>query len=271
MQWLQIDVTSSTSIARALDAFQPEWVFHLAAQSSVKEAFADPLATWDVNATGTLRLLRALERADAPPRVLVVSSAEVYGIVPEPAQPIVENRPLAPATPYGASKAAAEMAAMQANTGGSVRVVIARSFNHVGPGQESHFALPSFARQLVRIRQGEEDPVLRVGNLEVHRDLLDVRDVVRAYLLLVEQGEPGTVYNVCSGEGRPLRVLVEELVSLSGTGARIQIDPERLRPVDAPLLVGDPTRIRSLGWQPEIPLRETLQDILHAAEAEESG
>ncbi len=267
IQWLPLDVTSDDSLARAVDAARPEWVFHLAAQSSVSASFADPLATWEVNATGTLRLLEALEQADLPQvRVLVVSSAEVYGKVPETEQPITEARPLSPATPYGASKAAAEMAALQASARGRVSVVVARSFNHFGPGQEEHFALPSFASQLVRIRAGSSEPVLRVGNLEVRRDLLDVRDVVRAYLRLMTDASPGQVYNVCSGEAHTLSKLVEELVALSGTGARIEVDSERFRPVDLPLLAGDPGRIRSLGWRPEIPLRQTLEDLLEAVE-----
>ncbi|CAN5826777.1 GDP-mannose 4,6-dehydratase [soil metagenome] len=268
VQWLPLDVTSDASVARVVDAVQPEWVFHLAAQSSVSASFTDPLATWEVNATGTLRLLEALERLDlSEVRVLVVSSAEVYGRVPEAEQPIAEMRPLAPVTPYGASKAAAEMAALQANARGRVSVVITRSFNHFGPGQEEHFALPSFASQLVRIRRGGGESVLKVGNLEVRRDLLDVRDVVRAYLRLMTDASSGQVYNVCSGEAHLLSKLVEELVALSGTGARIEVDPERFRPVDIPLLAGDPSRIHSLGWRPEIPLRQTLSDLLEAVES----
>lgn len=269
MQWVPLDVTSDDSIVHAVKAVRPEWVFHLAAQSSVSASFAQPLATWDVNATGTLRLFEALDRVEIPQvRVLVISSAEVYGRVPDREQPIRETRPLLPTTPYGASKAAAEMAALQADARGRVSVVIARSFNHFGPGQEEHFALPSFARQLVRIRQGSTEPVLKVGNLDVRRDLLDVRDVVHAYLRLMVNDASGQVYNVCSGQAHELRKLVDELVALSGTGARIEVDPARFRPVDIPLLVGDSSRIQSLGWQPKIPLRQTLTDLLDAAEAD---
>ncbi len=272
VRWVALDVTSEESVAQAVEEYRPEQVYHLAAQSSVRASFADPLATWEVNATGTLRLLHALGARSSPrPRVLVVSSAEVYGMVPEPEQPIAESRPLAPATPYGASKAAAEMAALQAAATGSVEVVVARSFNHIGPGQEEQFALPGFVRQLIEIRQGKREPVLRVGNLEVYRDLLDVRDVVQAYLRLMEQGEPGGTYNVCSGEAHSLAALVAELVELSGTRARIEVDPARFRPVDLPLLMGDPQHLRALGWQPRIPMRRTLLDILDAAAAAETS
>lgn len=264
IRWLPLDVTSADSLSRVLEASAPERIYHLAGQSSVAESFADPIATWEVNATGTLRLLEGVRRSGGRPRVLVVSSAEVYGAVPPEAQPIAETAALEPITPYGASKAAAEMAAMQAAAGG-VPVVVARSFNHTGPGQDPRFALPGMALQLAAMRERDGDRVLRVGNLEVRRDFLDVRDVVRAYLCLLEEGRGGAVYNVCSGAAHSLREMVELLVELSGTGARIEVDPARFRPADIPILVGDPGRLRALGWEPRVELRTTLNDLLEAA------
>lgn len=264
-----IDVTSDVSLSAAVARHQPEWVIHLAAQSSVGRSFADPLGTWEVNATGTLRLAEALRTVGGGPvRLLVISSAEVYGAVPDEAQPIAEDAPLRPSTPYGASKAAAELAALQAASDGAdgLQVVVARSFNHAGPGQDERFVFPSLARQLVRIQRGESPPVLRVGNLEVQRDFLDVRDVVRAYLLLLERGENRGVYNVCSGVARSLREMVARLVELSETGARVEVDPERVRPVDIPVLSGDGSRLRALGWAPRIALDDTLRDLLSEAE-----
>lgn len=257
-EWIPLEVTSGGSVAAAMEAARPEAVFHLAGQASVGDSFHDPLGTWDVNATGTLRVASALPRGA---RLLLVSSAEAYGAVPESAQPIPEDRPLRPTNPYAASKGAAEMAALQAASTGA-EVVIARAFNHTGPGQDTRFALPSFARQLAAIRRGEAEPLLRVGNLSARRDLLDVRDVVRAYVRLVEAGEPGGVYNVCSGAARPMSGVVDELVELSGTRARVEVDPARVRPVDIPLLLGDNARLRALGWAPEIPFRRTLGDLL---------
>lgn len=255
-EWLPLEITSAASVAAAMEAARPQAVFHLAGQASVGDSFHDPLGTWDVNATGTLRVACALP---AGARLLLVSSAEAYGVIPEEQQPISEDRPLRPTNPYAASKAAAEMAALQAP---GAEVVIARSFNHTGPGQDVRFALPSFARQLAAIRAGEAEPLLRVGNLSARRDMLDVRDVVRAYIRLVEAGEPGGVYNVCSGRARSMAEAVDELVDLSGTRARVEVDPARVRPVDVPLLLGDNARLRALGWAPSIPFRQTLSDLL---------
>lgn len=258
-EWVGMDMASDESVRETVARAAPEAVFHLAGQASVGDSFRDPLGTWDVNATGTLRIASALPRGA---RLLLVSSAEAYGAVPEDEQPIGEDRPLRPCNPYAASKAAAEMAALQAGGPGGVDIVVARSFNHTGPGQDTRFALSSFARQLALIRAGDAEPVLRVGNLSARRDLLDVRDVVRAYVRLMERGEPGGVYNVCSGHARAMAEAVDELVEISGTRARVEVDPERVRPVDVPLLLGDNARLRALGWAPEIPFRQTLSDLL---------
>jgi GDP-4-dehydro-6-deoxy-D-mannose reductase len=262
VRWRGLDVTSRTSVADLLEDGGFGQVYHLAGQSSVGESFADPLATWDVNATGTLRLLHALAtRGAGRCRVLVISSAEVYGSVPAEEQPVRETRAPAPATPYGSSKLGAEAVALQTAAAGGVEVVIARSFNHTGPGQDARFIFPTMAAQLVSIDQGESEPVLRVGNLEARRDFLDVRDVVKAYVRLMEHGASGQIYNVCAGESHSLRELVDELVAISGTSATIEVDPDRFRPVDIPELRGSPERLRALGWAPELPLRRTLEDL----------
>jgi len=260
VRWLALELTSPESLARAMDEARPEAVFHLAAQASVGESFADPLGTWETNATGTLRLVHALPEGA---RLLFVSSAEVYGVVPEAEQPIAETRALRPTNPYAASKAAAEMAVVEAAARGC-HAVITRSFNHTGPGHDPRFALASFARQLAAVRAGEAEPTLRVGNLEARRDYLDVRDVTAAYRLLLERGVPGEAYNVSTGVARSMRELVETMIDVSGTGARLEVDPERVRPVDVPLLQGDPSKLRALGWEPAIPIRQTLSDLLDA-------
>jgi len=259
VRWVEMEITSSLSVAAALAAARPERVFHLAGQASVGESLRDPLATWEVNATGTLRLAEALGPGV---RLLFVSSAEVYGVVPEDEQPIPESRRPHPTNPYAASKAAGEMAVLEAAHAHGTHAVIARSFNHTGPGQDTRFALAAFARQLAQIRAGAAAPVLRVGNLQARRDYLDVRDVARAYLTLLDAGAPGGVYNVATGEAHSMAELVETMIELSGTGARVEVDPERVRPLDVPLLSGDPSALRALGWAPEVPLRRTLADLL---------
>jgi GDP-4-dehydro-6-deoxy-D-mannose reductase len=265
VRWVPMELTSHASIARAVAEARPERVFHLAAQASVADSFGDPAATWETNATGTLRLVCALP---AGARMLLVSSAEVYGLVPDDAQPVAETAPLRPANPYAASKAAAEMAVVEAALGHArVHAVIARSFSHTGPGQDARFALAAFARQLALIAAGVAEPVLRVGNLQARRDYLDVRDVVRAYLLLIERGHPGRAYNVASGQPHAMDELVRMLVELSGTGARLEVDPARVRPVDLPLLTGDAAALRALGWEPRIALRQTLADLLRHEQA----
>jgi GDP-4-dehydro-6-deoxy-D-mannose reductase len=266
-RWLALDVTDTASIAAAVAEARPDAVFHLAGQASVANSFGDPVGTWDANATGTLRLVEALAEGT---RMVLAGSAEVYGVVPEEEQPIGEDRPLRPANPYAASKAAAEMACVGVAAVRGVEAVVARSFNHTGPGHDPRFALPSWARQIAAIRAGEAEPVLRVGNLEARRDLLDVRDVVRAYRRLAESGVPATAYNVCSGAAWSMREVLDALVEISGAEVRVEVDPERVRPVDVPLLLGDGSRLRALGWTPEIPLRRTLADLL-AAEDERAG
>jgi GDP-4-dehydro-6-deoxy-D-mannose reductase len=266
VRWVELDVTCVEQTRAVVWDIAPDRVFHLAAQSSVGFSFSDVVGTWTANATGTLQLLCVLAETANPPRLLFISSSEVYGTVPELEQPIRESRPMSPSNPYGASKAAAEIVVRQMGVANDLHVVIARSFNHTGPGQSTSFALPNWAEQLGAMARGEVEPLLRVGNLEVWRDLLDVRDVVRAYRLLIENGDNGGVYNVCKGEAHCLRQVIETMVELSGTGARIEVDEKRLRPVDTPLIQGDPKRIRALGWSPRIEIRQTLADLLgHAA------
>jgi len=256
IQWVALDVTDPESVRQALGKARPDQVYHLAGQSSVAGSFQDPIGTWEVNAMGTVRLLEGLQAGTA---FVLASSAEVYGDVPEDRQPIREDAPLRPTNPYAASKAAAEMACVAAARVRGVRAVVARSFNHTGPGQDARFALPSFARQLATPVGGDE---LRVGNLEARRDLLDVRDVVRAYQVLADRGEAGEAYNVCSGRAISIRDALEKLIQLSGRPVTVRTDPDRVRPLDVPLLLGDATRIQSLGWMPEIPLEVTLRDLL---------
>lgn len=257
-----MDVTDGPAVRDAVEDARPDAVYHLAAQSSVSSSWDAPAATFAVNALGTLHVLTAVRTVALKARVVLVSSVEVYGIVPQECLPLTEAAPFRPVTPYAASKAAAEMAGLQAHLGWGLDVIRARPFTHTGPAQTSRFFVPSMARQIVEAaRTGATD--LKAGNLAVGRDILDVRDVVRAYRLLAEQGVPGEVYNVCSGRSVTLDTVLRRLLDLAGSDLKVTADPTRMRAVDLPDLRGDPTRLHAATrWEPEYTLDQTLADVL---------
>jgi GDP-4-dehydro-6-deoxy-D-mannose reductase len=260
------DLVDGGSWKALLGRERPEAVYHLAAQASVANSWADPVATFRVNAEGTLNVLQGCVAADVR-RVLVVSSADVYGAVHPDELPLRETNPIRPVTPYAASKAAAEAAALQAHYGHHLGVVVARSFNHLGPGQDDRFVAGALAQRIAinELTQGDEVPV---GNLTAKRDFTDVRDVVRAYRLLIEAGEAGTTYHVCSGVALAVAELADRLLAAAERPMRLVTRPELMRPVDVPMIVGDAGRITdATGWRPQIPLSETLGDLLDAARA----
>lgn len=256
------DVCDASAIATIVAGARPDAVVHLAAQPRVAASFADPLGTFRTNVLGTVVLLEAV-RAHAPrTRVVVASSAEVYGAPGAEELPLVETARLAPINPYGASKVAQEAVALQYWRGFGLDVVVTRVFNAIGPGQSIDFALPGFAAQLAAMARGEAAPVLRVGNLDAERDFTDVRDVARAYAALVEHGEPGGVYNICSGTVLSIREALDRLVAASGLEVRSEVDASRRRPSDAPRLAGDSSRLTAAtGWRPEISLDRTLAEL----------
>jgi GDP-4-dehydro-6-deoxy-D-mannose reductase len=260
------DINDPDALGDALATFAPDAVYHLAALSSVRQSWRDPAGTFTVNALGTLNLCGVAANLAHRPRVLIISSAEVYGKVPPTALPVGEDQPLAPVTPYAASKAAAEMIGLQAWLGGGLEVVRTRAFNHTGPGQGPGFVVPDLASQVARAARGELDRIA-TGNLEVSRDLTDVRDIVRAYRLLMLRGEPGGVYNVCRGEAVLISDLLRRLMEIAGADVPVWVDPARARPADVARQSGDPGRIKALtGWQADIPLDRTLADVLAAFE-----
>ena len=261
--WHVADLREPAAVARAVAAVRPDAVVHLAGQSSAARSFESPAATFEANVTGTRHLLEAVRGGAPAARVLVVGSGEAYGPQPEGSR-AGEETPFAPVSPYAASKAEADRVAEASGRGPqALDVVRVRAFSHTGPGQSPAFVVPAFAQQVAAIEAGRTEPVLRVGNLEVTRDLSDARDVVRAYLALLERGTRGAAYNVCRGEGVKLTEVVRRLVALARVAIRVEVDPARLRPADLPWLVGDPSRIaRDTGWRCEIPLERTLGDVL---------
>jgi GDP-4-dehydro-6-deoxy-D-mannose reductase len=257
------DLGDPHTVRALLERVQPEWIFHLASLSSVAYSFQNPRDVLLTNVGASVNLLEAVRQVAPAARVLVVGSAEQYGNVPEAEQPIREDQPFRPASPYAVSKVAQEHLALQYALAFGMHVVATRSFNHSGPGQSDRFVLPSFARQVALAERGEQAPVLRVGNLDVWRDFLDVRDVVRAYVMLIERGAAGQAYNVCRGETHRVRDLLDALLGFSRVPLRVETDPARARPADLPVLRGDPARLQErTGWLPELPLETTLRDLL---------
>jgi GDP-4-dehydro-6-deoxy-D-mannose reductase len=255
-----LDVRDAAALDEALARAEPEVVFHLAARTHVGASWSEPALTFEVNALGTLQVLEAARKVRPLPRVVLVSSSEVYGR--GTGEALTEDAPLQPVTPYAASKVAAEYLGVQAGLGHGLEVVRVRPFNHVGPGQRDDFVVSALARRVVEAERKGED-VLRVGNLDAARDFTDVRDVVRAYRLVALGGEPGAVYNVCSGVATPISVLARLVAGLARRPVRLEVDPALLRPVDVPVLVGDPGRlVARTGWKPEIPLETTVVDVL---------
>lgn len=261
-----VDVLDPASVERSMSQVTPEAVIHLAALSHVGESWKDPITTFRVNAEGTLNVLRAAGHAGAA-RVVVVGSAEEYGVVTPDQIPITEAAELRPVTPYGAAKVAAEFLALQHFLAGEVDTVRVRAFNHTGPGQPDRFVVPALATRIAAAER-EGDAEVRVGALDAVRDITDVRDVVRAYRLLAVRGVPGEAYNVCSGHGVSVEEVAATLIASAGRTVRLVIDPALVRPTEIPVLVGDNTKLRhDTGWAPEIPLEQTLADVLASVRA----
>ncbi len=250
----EVDLLDAPGLATVVRSAVPEAIIHLAGLSHVGESWQRPADYFQVNVLGTENVLDAAA-ASGQARVLLASSAEVYGLVRQDRQPIAETEPVAPRTPYALTKAAAERLTVRA--GG----IVARCFNLVGPGQSDRFALPAFAAQLAAIRKGEQEAVLQVGNLSARRDFVHVADGVAALALLAEQGAPGEIYNVASGKAFSIAEALDRLIAISGQRVEIQEDKERLRPVDMPLLEGDAAKLRALGWKPEKDLDAALAEL----------
>jgi GDP-4-dehydro-6-deoxy-D-mannose reductase len=269
VEWYDVELLDRAAVDAAIERLRPATIFHLAGAAHVGQSWQAAASTLQVNVMGTHHLLEADRRLGLGARVLIPGSATVYR---ETEALLDEAAPLAPQSPYAVSKLAQESLGVHAAREGQ-HVVVTRSFNHIGARQGPSFAAASFARQVALAESGRGRPVLRVGNLAPRRDLTDVRDTVRAYVALVERGTSGVVYNVCSGHALPIRELVEGLVRRAQVRIEIDVDPTLYRPHDAPLVLGDATRLRrDTGWEPRVPLDRTLDDLLaywrRAVEAE---
>lgn len=270
---LTLDLRESEAVGRALKAIRPDFLFHLAARTSDAASFAAPAETMAVNVLGTLNLLEAVRALDHPCRILLVGSSAVYGHVPEERQPIDEETPHRPLSPYGTSKAAQDLLGRQYWATYGMEIIRAIPFNHTGPGQRPEAALAAFARQIAEGESGPIPPTIHVGDLSSRRDLLDVRDVVRAYWLLARHGEAGDAYNVCSGQAHTMQSLLERLLQLArGPAFEVRYDATRARPAAIPLQIGSSARLRAAtGWEPHLSIDETLRDLLEWCRREQTN
>jgi GDP-4-dehydro-6-deoxy-D-mannose reductase len=257
------DLLDERLLELALREIQPDRIYHLAALSSVRQSMEEPAVTFRVNVLGTQTLLEAVRAAGCQPRILSVGSAEAYGESARGQEPLSEDQPLLPITPYGSSKAAAEAVACRYVAEFGLDIVRVRPFPHTGPRHAVHFVFPDFARQVVEIEAGVREPVIHTGSLEVRRDITDVRDIVRAYRLALERGQSGMAYNVCSEAVYSLQDVVNCLRTQTSVAVEVVTERSRLRQHDLPMLAGSCRRFRGrTGWTPEIPLDRTLGDLM---------
>jgi GDP-4-dehydro-6-deoxy-D-mannose reductase len=263
VELIEADILDDEVAVREISSCKPDAIFHLAAFSNPEGSWTQARRTLETNILGSHSVLRAAVETGLQPRVLLVGSSQQYGHVPEDEQPILEDRPLEPRTPYAVSKASQEILGRKFFLSEKLPVLMARSFNHTGPGQASSYVCSNFARQIVEIESERFEPKIRVGNLSARRDFSDVRDVVRAYVRIIESGTPASPYNVCRGEAYTIRQILDILLSLTDADVTVEVDETRYHTVDDPLMLGDNSRLRyELGWEPRYSLRRTLSDVL---------
>ena len=261
---IESDLRDLSSVQALLAAADPDYAVHLAAQSFVGASWQAPAETLHTNTVSQVNLLEAIRGRRKKPRVLVIGSSEEYGLTYEDELPLKETNPLRPLSPYAVSKVAQDLMGYQYWKSYGLPIVRSRAFNHEGPRRGDVFVTSNFAKQIAEIEAGLREPMVYVGNLEARRDYSDVRDIVRGYWLLLERGELGEVYNLCSGRSWMIQEVLDFLLRQAKvTGITVKEDPARLRPSDVPNLLGDASKIRkALGWKPEIPFEQTLLDTL---------
>ena len=258
-----LDILSKEAIVTLLLEIRPDYIFHLAAQSSVGLSWKNPGLTVDVNIKGSINVMDAVRELYYKPRVLLIGSGEEYGHIRPVETPIREDNLLRPGNIYAATKACQNMIGSIYAQAYDMQMMMVRSFNHIGPGQAPMFVVSDFCKQVAEIEKGLREPVMYVGNLAAKRDFTDVRDVVKAYVGLIQQGVPGETYNMGSGHAVEIRKILDMIISLSEKEIRVEIDPNKIRPVDVPIIEADITKIHELtGWKPQIELNQTIRDTL---------
>jgi len=264
LKLIKADVRDAHSIENVIKKVEPNYIFHLAAQSFVPMSWNAPIETLETNIIGTVNLLEGVRKSEIDPKIHIAGSSEEYGMVYPNELPIKETNPLRPLSPYGVSKVAQDRLGYQYHKSYGLKIVITRAFNHTGPRRGEAFVTSNFSKQIAEIEKGIKKPEISVGNLEAKRDFTDVRDIVKGYWLAINKCEYGEVYNLCSGKARSIKDVLDLLISLSKVKKiKIVQDPSRMRPSDVPILQGDFTKFHErTGWKPEIPFEKTMKDLL---------
>ncbi len=263
IQVCDLDILQKESIVALFREIRPDYIYHLAAQSSVSVSWKNPALTVDVNVKGGVNVLEALRELDYKPRVLFIGSGEEYGHILPNETPIKEENVSRPGNIYAATKACQNMLAKIYADAYGLDVMMVRAFNHIGPNQMPLFVVADFCKQVAEIEAGNREPVMKVGNLSAKRDFTDVRDVVRAYALLMKSGCAGETYNIGSGHAIAIEDILKQILDHSTVEIRVEVDPERLRPVDVPIIEADTTKVyEATGWKPEISLEQTIRETL---------
>ncbi|TCL59346.1 GDP-4-dehydro-6-deoxy-D-mannose reductase [Kineothrix alysoides] len=259
-----LDILEKEEIVSLLFEIRPDYIFHLAAQSSVGMAWKNPGVTIDINIKGSVNVMDAVRELYYKPRVLLIGSGEEYGHIKSDEIPISEETMIRPGNIYAATKVCQNMIGSIYAQAYDMEIMMVRAFNHIGPTQAPIFVVSDFCKQVAEIEKGMRDPVMYVGNLDSMRDFTDVRDVVRAYALLMEIGKPGETYNVGSGRAVAIREILNLIISLSDKDIKVEIDQNKIRPVDVPIIEADIAKIKELtGWKPKIPLQQTIKETLN--------
>lgn len=258
-----LDILKKEDIVELLMSVRPDYILHLAAQSSVSVSWKNPGLTIDVNIKGSVNVLDAVRELYYKPRVLLIGSGEEYGHIKPDETPIKEDNHLRPGNIYAATKACQNMIANIYAKAYDMELMMVRAFNHIGPSQAPMFVVADFCKQVAEIEAGLREPIMYVGNLAAKRDFTDVRDVVRAYGILVQKGQSGETYNIGSGQAIAIQEILNRIISFSSATVDVKVDPNKLRPVDVPIIEADITKISELtGWKPEISLEQTIQETL---------
>jgi GDP-4-dehydro-6-deoxy-D-mannose reductase len=259
----ECDIRDRSSVGRVIRDVRPDKIFHLAAQSYVVTSWHAPEESLTTNIIGNLNILEAVREIGLDPVIQVAGSSEEYGFVNPDEVPIRETNPLRPLSPYAVSKVGQDLLSYQYFKSYGIKVIRTRAFNHTGPRRGEVFVSSNFAKQIAERELGLQKGPIKVGNLEAIRDFTDVRDTVIAYWLAAEKGEPGEVYNICSGKGYKIQEVLDKLLEMARIEIEVEIDPQRLRPSDVPVLIGDCSKfIERTAWAPQIPFEQTLQEIL---------